>query len=462
MLNALPDFLRIIFEHQPKLKAHFEGLSHDQKAALQSHLAALDSNFFMEISTILAQAAASGNNATVPPYTAPTVIPHPLNGGSASVWSAVAQKGIEAIVQGKVGLITVAGGQGTRLGHPGPKGTFPITPITKKSLFQVFAEKILAAQFRYQVVFPWLIMTSPINHNETVAFFESHHYFGLKADQVHFFNQNLLPATDFEGNCLFESPTSLCLSPDGHGGFFKAMAQSGLLKVLEAKGIRTLSYFQVDNPLIQPVDPVFIGFHRIHESEFSSKMVERRDFTEKVGLFVEQEGHLKLLEYSDAPKSLLEALNTKKQLQFSAANIAVHLLEVSFIEKVAESKLPYHLARKKIPHWGQHSIEPEAPNGLKFEHFLFDALPLAKNPIILEALRQEAFSPVKNAEGPDSPKACELDQIALWHSWLQKADIRFRGFMEISPLWADSEAAFLEKLASLPEPLHLQYGIVLA
>ncbi|MBL4575210.1 MAG: UTP--glucose-1-phosphate uridylyltransferase, partial [Opitutaceae bacterium] len=200
-------------------------------------------------------------------------IPLVESGGEASQWEAAKIKGEEALRAGKVAAFTVAGGQGTRLGFPGPKGTFPVTPICEKPLFQVFAEKIRAVEQRYECVFPWFIMTSHANHEETEQFFKQNSFFGLEPEQVHFFRQGRMPAVNTEGKILLESKSSIAMSPDGHGGSLRALLRSGAIEVIEKAGIEVVSYFQVDNPLVQCVDVDFVGFHLLATSEMSSKMV---------------------------------------------------------------------------------------------------------------------------------------------------------------------------------------------
>ena len=209
--------------------------------------------------TLLKKNAAAGINLTglePAPY-----VPLPEHGGDASEWAAAKASGEDALRAGRVAAFTVAGGQGTRLGYDGPKGTFPVTPLKKKTLFQVFAEKIKAAGVRYGRPLHWFIMTSHQNHAATEAYFAENGFFGLDRARVHFFRQGRMPAVNFEGKILLESKGSIALSPDGHGGSLRALERSGALDIMEREGIDTLSYFQVDNPLVRCIDPSFIGWH---------------------------------------------------------------------------------------------------------------------------------------------------------------------------------------------------------
>ncbi|MCC5833129.1 MAG: UDPGP type 1 family protein [Opitutales bacterium] len=402
---------------------------------------------------------------------------HPSNGGDAALWQRAREVGEEALRGGKVAAFVVAGGQGTRLGYNAPKGTFPVTPVSQKSLFQVFAEKIRAAEIRYETQIPWLIMTSNANYEATVEAFEQADYFGLKKENVRFFRQGRLPAVDGKGKILLEDKDSIAMSPDGHGGSLRALVRSGAIAEMKKRGVSTISYFQVDNPLVHCIDPTFVGFHLMEGSaEMSSKMIPKAYSTEKVGHFCTQNGQTKVIEYSDMPESLQEAKDAEGKLRFIAGSIAIHVISVDFVEKMggdnSDLNLPFHLAHKKINHVDEagKSVSPQKPNGYKFEMFVFDALPFASDPVIIETRREDEFSPVKNAEGLDSPKTCSEDQLRQFTRWTLAAGldlatdvtglpaIRF----EVSPLFADSEAAFVEKWNSLEVKPEITDGTVLS
>jgi len=348
------------------------------------------------------------------------------HGGDAAAWHRAKLAGEEALRAGRVAAFTVAGGQGTRLGYDGPKGTFPVTPVLGKTLFQVFAEKLIAAGQRYGRALHWFIMTSHQNHEATEAFFADHNFFGLDAERVHFFRQGRMPAVDFSGKILLETKGSIALSPDGHGGSLRALDRSGALDLMQREGIDTLSYFQVDNPLVRAIDPAFIGWHLLRGSEMSSKMVPKAYAEEKLGHFCAQNGQLVVIEYSDLPMTLQREMDAAGQLRYRAGSIALHLLDREFIRRMARSdgvglSLPFHRADKKIPTLDAVGLplKPTKANGVKFELFVFDALPFAKNPLVVETSRADDFSPVKNAEGVDSPQTCRDDQRRQFARWLQ-------------------------------------------
>jgi UDP-N-acetylglucosamine/UDP-N-acetylgalactosamine diphosphorylase len=360
------------------------------------------------------------------------------------------KRGHELLGAGKVGAFLVAGGQGTRLGYDGPKGEYPITPVKNKPLFQVFAEQLLARSRQSGKTIPWYIMTSDNNDVQTRAFFHKHHFFGYAEEAVFFFQQGMMPAFSMDGKLLLSEKDSLALSPDGHGGSLRALEKSGALADMQKRGVEHLSYFQVDNPLVYCIDPLFLGLHEMTGSEMSSKTVPKANPMERVGNFVVGDGVLQVIEYSDLPESLATQTNPDGSLRFNAGSIAIHALRVSFIERLNEGgrlRLPWHRAEKKVPYVSEQGqlVKPDRPNAVKLEQFVFDAIPLATNPLVYATDRAEEFSPVKNAEGADSPETCRRDQIRRHARWLKEAgvEVPYRGTepdakIEISPLKAVS------------------------
>ncbi len=399
----------------------------------------------------------------------------PKHGGDAAEWKAAWDAGSAALQAGRVAAFTVAGGQGTRLGYDGPKGTYPVSPVSEKTLFQIFAEKIARSGERFGVTIPWFILTSEINNDATVAAFEAGDYFGLDRDSVHFIVQGLVPAVDLDGKILLADKGQIAMTPDGHGGSLRALVRSGAVDTMQAQGIDIISYFQVDNPIVQCIDPAFVGFHVLGQSELSSKMVPKAYALEKVGHFCTQNGQALVVEYSDMPDAMQEETNADGSIRFNGGSVAIHIFDRDFIARAGGSgkgvKLPFHRANKKIPYVdaaGQ-LIKPEGPNGVKFEMFVFDALPLAKNPVIIEAAREDDFSPVKNAEGVDSPKSCKEDQLRMFARWLKAAgetvETDASGLpsitFEISPRFAADEADFIAQWASLSEKPAVVEGVII-
>lgn len=372
-------------------------------------------------------------------------------------------RGNELLRAGKVGAFLVAGGQGTRLGYDGPKGEFPVTPIRNKPLFQVFAEQLLAHSKACGKSIPWYIMTSDTNDAATRAFFDKHNHFGYPRGDVFFFQQGMIPAFDAAtGQLLLGEKDSLALAADGHGGSLRAIDRSGALADMKRRGVEHLSYFQVDNPIVHTIDPLFIGLHDLSGSEMSSKTIAKAGPLERVGNFCVGDGVLQVIEYSDLPESLAKQTNADGSLKFNAGSIAIHALRVSFIERLnagGQLKLPWHRADKKVPFVDDagNAVKPETPNAVKLEQFVFDAIPLAKNAIVYTTSREEEFSPVKNADGTDSPATSRADQVKRAARWLEAAGVKVPRksdgapdcTIEISPLYAATQEQLLARKPSL-------------
>ena len=400
----------------------------------------------------------------------------PEHGGDPAAWAQAKAAGEAALRAGRVAAFTVAGGQGTRLGYDGPKGTFRVTPLKQKPLFQVFAEKIRAAGLRYGRALHWFIMTSHANHAATEAFFADNACFGLDRARVHFFRQGRMPAVSFDGKILLETTGSLALSPDGHGGSLRALERSGALDLMRREGIDTLSYFQVDNPLVRCIDPAFLGWHVRRGSEMTSKMVPKAYAEEKVGHFCTQGGKSVVVEYSDLPMAMQRETDAAGQLRYLAGSIAIHVLDREFVRRMASgaegAALPFHRADKKIPTIDASgaAVKPEKANGVKFELFVFDALPFAKHPVIIETLRADDFSPVKNAEGVDSPQTCRDDQLRQFARWLRASGATLATdatgrpdvTVEVSPLFGYDEDSFADAWKKLSPKPAVADGLYLA
>ena len=376
--------------------------------------------------------------------------------------------GESLISGGKVAAFVVAGGRGTRLGFDGPKGDFPVTPVKKKTLFRLFAEMIAAAGAKYGVELSWYVMASPLNHARMLEIFDKNDYYGLDRDKVFIFEQGTIPSFDFEGQVLLRDKGELACQPDGHGGSLKALCESGAIDDMQKKGIEYISYFQVDNPLVNIFDPLFIGLHVLDESEMSSKALVKNGPGEKVGNFCMVDGRLSVIEYIDLPDELAERRDSDGSLVFQFGSIAIHILNVGFVERLnAEgvsspgSGLPFHRAVKKIKYIdkkGRH-IRPSQPNGVKLEMFVFDALPMAKNPIILQVVRSEEFSPVKNASGEKSVETARQMMTARAAAWLEsagvsvprKSDGTVDAVIEIAPGFALTKEDLARRKGRLPQ-----------
>jgi UDP-N-acetylglucosamine/UDP-N-acetylgalactosamine diphosphorylase len=298
-------------------------------------------------------------------------------------------------------------------------------------------------------------MTSDSNAGETRAFFEQNNLLGYPPADIFFFEQEMMPALDENGKLILDAPDHIFMNPNGHGGTLTALEKSGALANMRRRGIEEIFYFQVDNVLLKICDPLFIGYHVAANAEMSAKVCGKRDPHEKVGVIgrvvdpaAGKTGKLKVIEYSDMSKADKEARNPDGTIKYNAGSIAIHLFNVEFIAREVNggTKLPWHVAHKQIPYLdaGGELIQPDQPNGYKFETFIFDALSDAQRVAVLEVERRFEFSPVKNAAGEDSPQTAQHDLCELHAHWLEQAGVkiprdaagRLNARIEISPLFA--------------------------
>jgi UDP-N-acetylglucosamine/UDP-N-acetylgalactosamine diphosphorylase len=376
-------------------------------------------------------------------------------------------RGEEALKAGQVGAILVAGGQGSRLGFDHPKGMYPIGPVSNYSLFAILIGKLRAVARRSGARIPLYVMTSPSTHQETAAFLAEHDRFGLPEEDLRLFCQGTMPAVDAAtGKLLLESPGRLATSPDGHGGMLAAFARSGAMDDARRRGLRQLFYFQVDNPLVDVCGAKYIGYHLLHESEMTTQVVAKRNPLERVGNVVRVGDRLAVIEYSDLPEESARRRNPDGSLAIWAGSIAVHVFDVAFLERAAgqADALPFHLARKKVPclDAGGKVVQPQGPNAVKFERFIFDLMPWARNALVVEVDPAWAFAPVKNAPGAatDSPEWVKAQMVALHRQWLLQAGAEVAADVpvEISPLFALDAAELAAKLppgTRISEPRYL-------
>jgi UDP-N-acetylglucosamine/UDP-N-acetylgalactosamine diphosphorylase len=460
---------------QSHLLRWWEELDDDRRGSLTAEVASID---FEQLDRLIAELVRD-DVATAPPpekVRPIEVVRLPQTDGERVVRRRVGGVGADALTAGEVGVVLVAGGSGTRLGFDGPKGTFPIGPVSSSTLFQIHAEKIIALGRRHGRAIPLYIMTSPENHRATLDFFEANGRFGL--EHLRFFIQGQMPAVDRStGKILLAAKDKVALSPDGHGGTLTALAAPGpdgapsCLEDMSALGVRTLFYFQVDNPLVRIAEPSFIGLHREADAELSFKVVERVSPEEKLGVVVMVDGRPQVIEYSDLPADLAGRRVPEGSLELWAGSIAVHILERSFIERLVGGgqSLPFHRAIKKVGYVDDEgrSIKPAEPNAVKFEQFIFDALPLAERSAIVETDRAGEFEPLKNAVGPDSPATVHQRMSDQFGNWLEQAgaavarrqDGSVPFGIEISPLFALDAAELRSKIEPgmvIERPIYLR------
>jgi UDP-N-acetylglucosamine/UDP-N-acetylgalactosamine diphosphorylase len=357
------------------------------------------------------------------------VIELPEHGGDPQLRESARSRGEAMLAAGRVAAFVVAGGQGTRLGFDGPKGAYPVGPLSDRCLFEIFAQKIRGVIRRHGAKMPWYVMTSDATDAATRAIFAEHDCFGLDPDDVVIFSQGMVPAFDFDGRLVLEAPDRIFESPNGHGGALTALDSSGALADMERRGIDTISYFQVDNPLVRLADPVYLGLHEQADAEMSCKVLRKPDPDVKWGVLVLLDGQLAIVEYTELDDELRNARDADGRLVYWAGSPAIHLLCTDFAKRMAADAdrwLPFHASAKKIPTVDADGrpVKPDAPNGHKLERFVFDALPAAERTCLVETRASEEFSPIKNAEGPESPSSARRDLVAEYRRWLSEAGIQ--------------------------------------
>ena len=441
-------------------QAHVLAFEHELDEAARSNLhrelEALDLDLLRELAGMFDTPASEG---AAPSFGPPGTFPLRRDADQEREAQEAVAKGRELLAAGKIGYILVAGGQGSRLGLDGPKGLFPVGPVSQRVLFDFHARRLLAARETYGTAVHWYVMTSQANDAETRAAFDRAGFYGLDPDSVHFFSQEMLPALSTDGKILMKDKSSLFLAPNGHGGSLWALKQSGCLEHAKAQGLEHLSYFQVDNPLARPADPLFLGLHKLRGAEMSSKVVPKRDAAEKVGVIGTIDGKFGCIEYSDLSDELLHQTDEKGELVFKDGNIAVHVIDVDFVDRLTRDglKLPWHLARKKMKVIDE-SGRPTEVEGGKFETFVFDALSQSRTSVTLEVQRELEFSPVKNAEGSDSPATTRRDLCRLFASWVEAAGLEKPGTdpegnhpIEVDPVFAEHLEDFVARKPSQAE-----------
>jgi UDP-N-acetylglucosamine/UDP-N-acetylgalactosamine diphosphorylase len=443
--QSLLDLLEKQGQHH--ILAHYRGLNPEKQEIFIRGLGQLDFSSVFKLYRQFSHPKSSGSHSSrIEPA---SIIPIPRTAEEIEQRKEARKLGESLIRGNQVAVLIVAGGQGTRLGFPGPKGRLPISPIKKKPLFQLFAESIRAISNRYRANLPLLIMTSQENHEETRAFFESHGFFSLERDQVHFFSQGMLPTLTLDGKLILKDAENLLANPDGHGGSLKALYESGLAGRLKGQGVTEIFYCQVDNPLVRIADPAFIGYHRREKADISTKVVRRQGLEEKVGIYGMVNGKPAIIEYSDFSPEDYRSLDEGGNIRHWAGNIAIHMISLSFVDRMNREgfALPYHRAIKEVEGLGPGG-RSERMTGMKFEAFVFDSIPLAQKSICMEVPREEEFAPVKNQSGIDSPDTARLAMNDLFKRWLVEAgaEVAPEARIEISPLFALDKEEVMEKL----------------
>lgn len=316
------------------------------------------------------------------------------------------KRGAEIIKENKYAVVMVAGGQGTRLGHRGPKGTFVLELNSPKSLFQIFTEKLIDVKNKYNVIIPWYIMTSKENNDETEEFFEKNNYFGYPKDAIKFFIQDEIPMLDINGKVIMTEEGLIKQAPNGHGGIFEAMFKNNIVDDIKKRGIEWIFIGPVDNPLAQMTDEIMIGYAVDKNILGLGKSIVKANPAEKVGVFCKRNGKPSVVEYTEISKEMAEETDEEGELVFGESHINCNLFNIKVINKIGTEVLPYHTAFKKATYMDENGniITSEEPNCYKFETFIFDAFQKIDDMEVLRGKREEEFAPVKNKEGVDSPE----------------------------------------------------------
>jgi UDP-N-acetylglucosamine/UDP-N-acetylgalactosamine diphosphorylase len=364
-----------------------------------------------------------------PPKLEPIAVEAALgSGGEARRWAEARARGETLLAEGRVAVMVVAGGQATRLGIPGPKGGFPLGPVTGRTLFEQQAQQIRRLRARCGQPIPWYVMTSAATDAATRSCFEKAGHFGLPSGDVVFLRQAMVPSFDFAGKLVLAAPDRIFENPDGHGGALTALLDSGALDDMARRGADTIFYYQVDNPLVDIGAAAFLGFHAQAGAEVSCKVMRKREPSEQVGVVARIDGRVGVVEYTEIDEARRNASDPSGELLYWAGNMAIHVFDCDLVRRVAERAalwLPYHRSKKKIStiDAGGRPLQPEEPNGYKLERFVFDALAATDRVCVVEALRQDEYSPVKNAEGSESPRTARRDLVARYRAWLEGAGI---------------------------------------
>ena len=318
--------------------------------------------------------------------------------------------GERIIRQNQYAVVTMAGGQGTRLGWKGPKGTFKLdVGENGKYIFEILANSLKSKTSKYGKEIYWYIMTSIDNNDETIRFFEEHNYFGYNKEKVKFFTQNILPLLDFDGNILIDSKLNVKEASDGNGGVFIALKNSKMIEDMKLHNIKWVYVCGVDNIMANMVDEVLLGLAIKNNVPSASKSVKKAYPEERVGIFCKKNGKPAIIEYIDMDRKMIYAEDENGELLYGESNIVGHLFNVETLEKMAEYDFEYHCAKKKNSFLDENlkEVVPQEPNTLKFEAFIFDGFEYIEDMVILRVNREEEFAPIKNEKGVDSPETAK-------------------------------------------------------
>lgn len=401
------------YEQNEIIKLMSEIYTKEENENLQKQLNNIDLNQVIELY----------KNAENIPQICENAIEHiqytPLEAMPDEMFNEYKEIGIDIIKRNQYAVITMAGGQGTRLGHKGPKGTFKINTIKgEKYLFQIIVESLQKANEKYNVTIPWYVMTSEENNDQTVEFLQNNNFFGYNKEKVKFFKQGKVPMIRTDGNIVIDKNKLVKEASDGNGSIYKSLKNANLLEEMKKDGIEWIFVGGVDNILLKIIDPILTGLTIKENNLISSKSVVKKNAKEKVGVFCKLNGVPKVIEYTELPEKMAEQTDDNGELIFGEVNILSHLFNIKALEKLSEVKLPYHTAHKKSNYLDENGnfVEVTDPNAYKFESYIFDGFSFFDNMSVLRVKREDEFAPIKNASGSDSPETA----VNLYNEYVKK------------------------------------------
>ncbi len=425
ILNKEECFAKLKSIDQEHLVSHWEVLTEDEKTVLRKQITHLDPHFFRQQRELVFQ-----KTETVRNYK-PISKPPLLRTSSDSTL------GKKIITEGKGGVIVLAGGQGSRVRCLGPKGCCEVTAVKKKTLFQLLAEKVYAAGKDVGRPLQMALMTSPLNHLQTRLYFANHDYFGLERSQVTFFEQQMWPLLDLEGNLFLEAPDQIAWGPNGNGGVFRQFVKAGIWAEWQNRGIEQINVIPIDNALADPFDYALFGFQARSNCDFAIKTAIKRDRDEKVGVLAEVDGKVAVIEYFEMGKNDRECLDEHGELVYRFANIGLYSVATSWVKAIGTQPLPLHRAKKAFTMWhGGKTVVSNVANSWKFEEFIFDLLSFAPNAEVLLCPREKCFAPLKNFSGDDSLKTVRkslLDNDCAVFRDITGAEVPSDAIFELAP-----------------------------
>ena len=444
---------------QYHLLAYWDELGENNRELLVDQLENIDFGLMQKLQLLIKDGEANGRHAGS--ELVPTKVHRlPKNAEQNEFRRKAKVVGEDALGAGTVGVILVAGGQSSRLQYEDPKGFFPVGPVSNRSLFQYYAEQILALERKYDSIIPWFIMTNPFSLQATTDFFQNNDYFGKDKSSIHFFAQRMLPAVDSTGNVLMETKYSPALAPDGHGGLLNALHANRLTDKMDQQELEHLFYFQVDNPLVKIADPVFLGCHILDNADISAKTLKKSNPEEKLGNIVRINGAYSVIEYTELSIEEKNRTTETGELYFNQGSIGIHIFDKNFLKRIAADgkSMPFHVSEKSVKCLDKNGQlnKPSTPNAFKFEQFIFDAFTQTQNICVVEVERSQEFSPIKNKTGVDSPDTARKDLRNYFGAFLKKAgydvptdnDGAVMWNLEISPLVALDAEELEERLPS--------------